>query len=99
TSKCDHDNLISWSHDLLSMSSLTCDRPLLTGTLADTDGEEITTAYSIAVISNPGSLLLIAGIIVAIIYGLFNDNGKYPLNAGQVWKAFTDTAYRMRWAA
>ena len=92
-------NLGSWLPDLLAKATLAFDWPLLTGTLADTDGEEISTAYSIAVISNPGSLLLIAGIIVAIIYGLFNDNGKYPLNAGQVWKAFTDTAYRMRWAA
>ena len=92
-------NLGSWLPGLLAKATLSFDWPLLTGTLADTDGEIIGTGYSIALISNPGSLLLISGIIVALFYGRYDDNGTYPLKAKQVWGAFTDTAYRMRWAA
>ncbi|MEY8577920.1 L-lactate permease [Corynebacteriaceae bacterium 6-324] len=92
-------NLGSWLPGLLSKVAVSFNWPLLTGTLADANGAEVNTAYSIAVLSNPGSLLLISGIIVAIFYGIFNDNGKYPLKASQVWGAFTDTAFRMRWAA
>lgn len=92
-------NLGSWLPGLLSQVAVSFNWPLLTGTLADANGAEVNTAYSIAVLSNPGSLLLISGIIVAVFYSIFNDNGKYPLKAGQVWGAFTDTAFRMRWAA
>ncbi|WP_313546680.1 L-lactate permease [Corynebacterium sp.] len=92
-------NLGSWLPGLLSKVAVSFNWPLLTGTLADANGAEVNTAYSIAVLSNPGSLLLISGIIVAIFYGIFNDNGKYSLKASQVWGAFTDTAFRMRWAA
>ena len=92
-------NLGSWLPGLLSKVAISFNWPLLTGTLADANGAEVNTAYSIAVLSNPGSLLLISGIIVAIFYSIFNDNGKYPLKASQVWGAFTDTAFRMRWAA
>lgn len=92
-------NLGSWLPGLLSKVAVSFNWPLLTGTLADANGAEVNTAYSIAVLSNPGSLLLISGIIVAIFYGIFNDNGKYPLKASQVWGAFTDTVFRMRWAA
>lgn len=92
-------NLGSWLPGLLSQVTVSFNWPLLTGTLADANGAEVNTAYSIAVLSNPGSLLLISGIIVAVFYSIFNDNGKYPLKAYQVWGAFTDTAFRMRWAA
>lgn len=92
-------NLGSWLPGLLSQVAVSFNWPLLTGTLADANGAEVNTAYSIAVLSNPGSLLLISGIIVAVFYSIFNDNGKYPLKASQVWGAFTDTAFRMRWAA
>ena len=92
-------NLGSWLPGLLSQVAVSFNWPLLTGTLADANGAEVNTAYSIAILSNPGSLLLISGIIVAIFYSIFNDNGKYPLKASQVWGAFTDTAFRMRWAA
>lgn len=92
-------NLGTWLPNLLAQATIRFDWPLLNGTLADAQGAEVNTAYSIAVLSNPGSLLLISGIIVAIVYGIFNDNGTYPLKAKQVWDAFTSTAYRMRWAA
>lgn len=72
-------NLGSWLPGLLSQVTVSFNWPLLTGTLADANGAEVNTAYSIAVLSNPGSLLLISGIIVAVFYSIFNDNGKYPL--------------------
>lgn len=73
--------------------------PGLNDNMVDATGKVVKTAYSFAYIANPGTLLLISGIIVAIIYAMFNDNGRYKLTAGDAVRAFTDTAVRMRWAA
>ncbi|MEH0146809.1 L-lactate permease [Corynebacterium sp. Q4381] len=70
-----------------------------TGTLLNAAGDEVTTDYSFAYLNNPGTLLVISGLIVAVIYMIFNENGRYRLTWGQVGKEFTDTAYRMRWSA
>ncbi len=85
--------------DWLSSFKVSFDWPLLTDRIIDIDGNVVKTAYSFAYINNPGTLLLIAGIIVAVAYAIFNENGRYSLTAGQVVKEFTDTAVRMRWSA
>ena len=69
------------------------------GKLLNSTGGEVKTDYSFAYLNNPGTLLVISGLIVAIIYMLFNENGRYRLTWGQVGKEFVDTAYRMRWSA
>ena len=70
-----------------------------TGTLLNATGGEVKTDYSFAYLNNPGTLLVISGIIVAIVYMIFDDNGRYSLTWGQVGKEFVDTVYRMRWSA
>ena len=70
-----------------------------TGTLLNATGGEVNTDYSFAYLNNPGTLLVISGIIVTIVYMLFDENGRYSLTWGQVGKEFVDTVYRMRWSA
>ena len=70
-----------------------------TGKLLNATGGEVKTDYSFAYLNNPGTLLVISGIIVAIVYMIFDDNGRYSLTWGQVGKEFVDTVYRMRWSA
>ncbi|APT92784.1 L-lactate permease [Corynebacterium phocae] len=83
----------------LKSFKFTVDWPLITDKLIDTNGNVIKTAYSLAWIANPGTLLLISGLIVAVVYAMFNEAGRYKLTAGDAWNAFTSVAYRMRWAA
>ena len=73
--------------------------PLLDGALIDANGELVKTSYSFAYINNPGSLLLLSGIIVTAIYACFSEKGTYPLHIAPVIKEIGLTAYRMRWSA
>ena len=84
---------------LLKSVSATIEWPLLKDQLVTASGEPVKSGYSIAFIHNPGTLLLISGLIVAVAYMAFNENGRYALTVGQVWKEFTATWYRMRWSA
>ncbi|GAA1475442.1 L-lactate permease [Corynebacterium felinum] len=73
--------------------------PLLSERLVTASGEPVKSGYTFFLIHNPGSLLLISGIIVAIAYAVFNENGKYSLTFGQVAQEFGSVWYRMRWSA
>ena len=73
--------------------------PGIDGRLFNAAGGEVNTDYSFAYINNPGTLLVISGLIVATAYMIFNENGRYSLTWGEVGKEFTDTLYRMRWSA
>ena len=69
------------------------------GSLLDANGADVKADYSFAYLNNPGTLLVISGLIVALAYIMFNENGRYSLTWGQVGKELTDTMYRMRWSA
>ena len=84
---------------LLKSASATIEWPLLKDQLVTASGEPVKSAYTIAFIHNPGTLLLISGLIVAIAYMIFNEDGRYTLSPIQIWKEFTATWYRMRWSA
>ena len=73
--------------------------PLLTDRLVSATGSVIDTSYTFKIINNPGTLLLISGIIVAVVYGIFNHNGKFRVKASDVVGELTSTAYKMRWTA
>nr|VDG63913.1 transporter, lactate permease family [Streptococcus thermophilus] len=70
-----------------------------TGTILSSTGTDVKTDYTFAYLHNPGTLLVISGLIVALSYIIFDENGRYQLNWAQVGKEFVDTAYRMRWSA
>ncbi|MCQ4618260.1 L-lactate permease [Corynebacterium sp. CCUG 59401] len=70
-----------------------------TGSILSSTGTDVKTDYTFAYLHNPGTLLVISGLIVALVYIIFDENGRYQLNWAQVGKEFVDTAYRMRWSA
>ena len=70
-----------------------------TGSILSSTGTDVKTHYTFAYLHNPGTLLVISGLIVALVYIIFDENGRYQLNWAQVGKEFVDTAYRMRWSA
>lgn len=73
--------------------------PLLSGTVIDTSGEAMDTSFSFNIFGNPGSLLLLSGIIVSIVYMVFNENGTYPLPASAPVAKFGEVLNRMKFSA
>ena len=73
--------------------------PLLDDAIVDADGKLMDTSFSFNVFGNPGTLLLLSGIIVAVVYHYFNENGRYSLSFGQPVSAFGDVVSRMKFSA
>ncbi len=74
--------------------------PMLYGHIVDADGDPASsTIYNFQWLSNPGTLLLFTGLIVAVVYSLNDDNGKYKIKVSQAMAEIGRTIYNMRWAA
>lgn len=73
--------------------------PLLYGNIVDAAGDPVSsTIYKFTWLSNPGTLLLIAGLLVAVVYSRFDGAGRYPLRVGTALAEIPRTIHRMRWA-
>lgn len=70
--------------------------PGLAGNVLTAVGANPGTTYTLPLLSNPGSMLLVAGIIVAAIYAVFNGGGEFKMGMGQAARALVDTAWKMR---
>ncbi|MDY6054748.1 L-lactate permease [Micrococcus sp.] len=74
--------------------------PGLDGRLLDAAGQPIAnTVYKAEWLASPGTLLLISGLIVAVVYSVFHDGGRYRLNVGDAVAEIGRSAWRMRWSA
>ena len=74
--------------------------PGLHGNIVDGNGEAVSsTIYNFNWLSTPGTLLLITGLIVAIVYSKFDDEGKYPIAVSNAIAEIGRTVYNMRFAA
>lgn len=85
---------------LLAKTDLKVPWPVISERILSSPGEPISGAvYKFQWLSNPGTMLLIAGLLVTILYGIFNEKGRYRLGFGhavaQLWTCF----YKMRWSA
>ncbi|MDO4929113.1 MAG: L-lactate permease [Corynebacterium sp.] len=92
-------NLFTPLVDWLAGTAISFSMPLLDGNLFDANGDAVNSDYKWALLANPGTYLLISGIIVAILYATFNENGKYSLTMGAAFKEIGNVAYKMRWSA
>ncbi|MFD4183437.1 L-lactate permease [Rhodococcus sp. NPDC058514] len=73
--------------------------PGLYGNLLTGSGEPAGSAvYNFSWLSNPGSLLLICGVIVTIVYTLFTGAGRFPMTVKMGLVAFGTTLVKMRLA-
>ena len=73
--------------------------PVIHEALVDETGAvRDSTVFTLSWLSSPGSLLLITGIIVAIVYSVCTSGGKFPSPLGAAAKELGNTFYRMRWA-
>lgn len=73
--------------------------PGLDGTVLDSAGKAMDTSFSFNVFGNPGTLLLISGLIVAIIFWIFNEGGHYHLAKSAPLAKFGEVCARMKFSA
>lgn len=91
-------NLVEPLAKFLKKAVLTIKMPLLDGHLFNADGSAMKTTYQFFFIMNPGTLLLLSGLLVAFLYMIFNDNGRYKITMGAAIKEIGVCMHRMRWA-
>ena len=83
----------------LKTVAIKIDIPALSSRLVTKDGTKVKDAvYSFTWLSNPGTLLIISGLIVGVIYFLFNEKGRYGFKFPALFTEFGSVVYRMRWS-
>ena len=84
----------------LSATDIAIPWPGLDGRLLGEDGEPISgTVYNFQWLSSPGTLLLLTGILVTVIYSVFNGNGRFPLTIGNALAEIGRSFWKMRFSA
>ena len=84
---------------LLSSVDIKIPWPGLAGNVFNAAGADPGTTFTFNWLSNPGTLLLISGLIVTVIYCIFSAKGVYKLTFGQSLKEIAVTTYSMRFSA
>ncbi len=73
--------------------------PLLHGHILTASGEvSSSTIYTLPLLSSPGTSLAVTAIIVAIVYSLKTDNGKYPMTFGRGMYCLVEVIVKNRFA-
>lgn len=73
--------------------------PVIGGQILNAMGTDPGTSYTLNWFTNPGFMLLVAGLITAVIYSIFDYNGKFHMTMGQATCEIGKTFYDMRFAA
>lgn len=74
--------------------------PGLDGRLVNAAGEPVSsTVYNFQWLSSPGTLLLITGLLVTVIYTLFTSGGRFPMTIGKGLREIVSCMYKMRFSA
>ncbi|MGN5237345.1 MULTISPECIES: lactate permease LctP family transporter [unclassified Rhodococcus (in: high G+C Gram-positive bacteria)] len=83
----------------LASTDIKIEWPGLYGNLLNEDGSASTGAiYTLPWLSTPGTLLLISGAIVTVVYAIWNNAGKFPMGARLAVVTLGSTAWKMRLA-
>lgn len=83
--------------EALAKTTIEIPWPWLHEALLDANGQtQSSTIYSFEWLVSPGTLLLISGLIVALVYSRFDDHGRYPLTMGGTMQEMWLTAKRMK---
>ena len=84
---------------LLASTDIKIPFPSLAGNVLNAAGKDPGTTYNLNLLSNPGTMLLIAGLITTIVYGIFNEKGKYRITLGMSGKQLCQTFWAMRFSS
>lgn len=84
---------------LLASTDIKIPFPGLAGNVLNAAGKDPGTTYNLNLLSNPGTMLLIAGLITTIVYSIFNEKGKYHITLGMSGKQLGQTFWAMRFSS
>ncbi len=84
---------------LLASTDIKIPFPGLAGNVLNAAGKDPGTTYTLNLLSNPGTMLLIAGLLTTIVYGIFNEKGKYRITLGMSGKQLGQTFWAMRFSS
>ncbi|MDQ3157676.1 MAG: L-lactate permease [Actinomycetota bacterium] len=74
--------------------------PVLHDALVDAKDQPLSsTVYNLQWLSSPGTLLLVTGLIVAVVYAKFDEGGRFRLSVPAALLEIWRTIVKMRWAA
>ena len=83
----------------LSSTDVKIHWPGVYGSLLGADGTPSTAAvYTLQILSNPGTWIFVAGIIVAIVYGKNSSGGRFPTSVPEMFAVLPRTIYSLRMA-
>lgn len=66
------------------------------GVIANAMGKDPGTTFTLNLLSTPGTMLLVAGLLSALVYSLYTENGRYAMTVGAAVKQIGKTAHGMR---
>ncbi|OUO88902.1 L-lactate permease [Gordonibacter sp. An230] len=82
--------------DVLAATDIKIPWPGLAGNVTNALGADPGTTYTFNWLSNPGTMLVVAGLIVGLIYSVFDGGGAYKVTMGTVVRELFRTAWKMR---
>ncbi len=69
------------------------------GNVLNASGGDPGTTFNLNLLSTPGTMLLAAGLLSALVYTINTENGRYKMSMGAAIKAIGTTSYKMRFSA
>ena len=84
---------------LLASTDIKIPFPGLADNVLNAAGKDPGITYNLNLLSNPGTMLLIAGLLTTIVYGIFNEKGKYRITLGMSAKQLGQTFWAMRFSS
>ena len=86
--------------DILTQTDIKIAWPVISGgAVLSAAGKDPGTTFNLNLLSTPGTMLLLAGLITALVYSLNTEKGRYNMTMGAAIKAIGSTFYKMRFSA
>ncbi|MBQ9002707.1 MAG: L-lactate permease, partial [Eggerthellaceae bacterium] len=86
--------------DMLAQTDIKIAWPLISGgAVLSAAGKDPGTTFNLNLLSTPGTMLLVAGLLTALVYSLNTEKGRYKMTMGAAIKAIGTTFYKMRFSA
>ncbi|ACV22801.1 L-lactate permease [Slackia heliotrinireducens] len=84
----------------LAMTDIKIPWPFISdGSILSAAGKDPGTTYTLNLLSCPGTMILVAGVISAAIYTMFTEDGRYQMSMGAAANSLMNCCYRMRYSA
>lgn len=84
---------------LLASTDIKIAWPVINGAILNYAGKDPGTTFNLNLLSNPGTMLFVAGLITAIVYSAYTENGRYRISVGGALAELGATFNKMKFSA